>query len=172
MGIPRTIKLSSPLASEMRILRGTENHAEKGRVSRSTNTHIGPPPRFHGAGFRPERLQLWMCTHILWEPWPPSSPSPCRAQSALPRPRPLSDSARPHPSGSRPAQGPGSPRGSALPLCGTPPTGSGNASADAGTWPWRHARVSGRGRRLRAVAVVRGRGLLVCRCRCPGVATR
>lgn len=100
-----------------------------------------------------------------------SSPSLCGAYSALSRPRPLSDSARPRPSDSRPAQGP-DPRGSALPRCGTPPTGSGNASAVAGSWSWRHARVSGPGRCLRPVAVSRRRGLLVCRCRCHGVATR
>lgn len=68
MGIPGTIKLSSTLASEIGTLGGTENHPEKCRVSRSTNTHIRPPPRSHGAGFRPEGLQLWVCTHILCGP--------------------------------------------------------------------------------------------------------
>lgn len=71
MGIPGTIKLSSTLASEMGTLGGTENHPEKGRVSRSTNTHIRPPPRSHGAGFRPEGFQLWVCTHILCGPCHP-----------------------------------------------------------------------------------------------------
>lgn len=109
MGIPGTIKLSSTLASEMGTLGGTENHPEKGRVSRSTNTHIRPPPRSHGAGFRPEGFQLWVCTHILCGPCHPplwNLPHLLCAEPKPPRPRPLSDSTRPRPSDSRPAQGP------------------------------------------------------------------
>lgn len=68
MGIPGTIKLSSTLASEMGTLGGTENHPEKCRVKQEHEYAYPPSSRSHGAGFRPEEIQLWVCTHILCGP--------------------------------------------------------------------------------------------------------